>query len=79
MLGAFLNLDTKSTSVLLILALKSGFKPHVSNFGFIWSFGPPCMSKNRGANVLCRSYFVSCACCLQFRIHRWLDDLFMGW
>ena len=41
MLGAFLSLDTESTWVLLLLALKSGFKPHVFNFGFIWSFALP--------------------------------------
>ena len=38
MLGAFLNLDTITTWVFPILALKRGFNPHVSNFSFIWSF-----------------------------------------
>ena len=43
MLGAFLDLHTKATWVFLILALKSGFKRHVSNFSFISSFALPCM------------------------------------
>ena len=44
MLGAFLYLDMKTTRVFRILALKSGFKPHVSNVGFIWSFALLCMA-----------------------------------
>ena len=45
MLGAFLNFDTKTTWVFQILAMKSCFKPHVSNFSFIWSIVLLCTSR----------------------------------
>ena len=69
MLGAFLRLDTKSTWVLLILAQKSGFKPHVSKFGFILSFAPPCtIPQVPPPPVLCYYLDVGATFCLHTQI-----------
>ena len=69
MLGAFLNLDTKTTWVFPIFALQSGFKPHVSNFGFIWSFALLCSGYNKGlAEGVMGSCLAGVACSQDVRV-----------